>query len=1185
MFLRRTRSRLQLAVAVLVLLVAGAAGAATAGEAAGTPAAEAPRPGGSSSGTPQQWYGRVLAQGDLAPVAGVRIFVEPVLQGGLLADLEPTPDSVEDAVTGPDGAFVLDAPPDRRLRLTAPGFLDGFVLLRAGRGNDLGRLILRHELSFGGRVLLDGRPEVGVVVLAPAYRRNSVAGTPTPETVSDDAGRFHLVGLRPEQFRELVFIARGVAESREMARLDEPLEPRHYELGDIDLLARVNLRGTVVDAGGEAVAGAAVSISYSDSMRLPKGYRWEETRIEDRFQHEEAVSDERGEFSLVVAPGEHSLQVFHPTAGLSRTTVRVKAGEPETHAVHLALQPPLSIRGRVVDIQGNAIAGVVLESPGFVRGEPNRAMQEYFYRAVTGEDGCYTMRVPHPGAAFFDAHLVGYASRRMQVDVPDRPPVPQGGNARSADGRVAQGCDDVSPIVLSPGAQLRGRVTNQLGEVVADATVSAERHQHPGGYFGPAEIPPVTTGDDGSFVLDGLPFGDYSLFARAPGHAYRTVDNLAIGPLPTDAGADRVDELLAASPLTKAPGAEVYALDVTLQRLVPNVEHEVVVFDARGVPEPEARVSPWLRDGDPEQYGGDAEDVFTGADGRAVFPELLPGTYTMTARAPESHDYGSVRTDDHQVRAEGLPTILTMPEPPPLGELRGRYVDADGRGIAGAVVHASGTFRRRRNAHTVTAPDGTFRFDGLPYGRYVLKAERAGLPGVVHPQPIAVDAPVSGPLKIVVPAFGAIEGFVSGLRADEPGIVTVFASSQVETEGGARQSIEAQTRAAEDGAFRIAGLAPGTWNLHVSGLNDRGVDAAVELAEGEVRSGVELALPPGFTLTGTITWRGEPPERAWISGAGRYRGMELSDPTVFELRDVQPGEQQIEVGPTGLRSPYFVYTRVEGDGHIDIVIAGGAVNGRVVDATSGAPIGGARVHTDPIPQLVWDAHEESRRADRNGVFTAGPFPAGPWRFEVWADGYAPRAPEIDIGAVDIDDYVIEMQPTRDLEIRLLGPPELDAERLYAAWYDAATGEVVSTQYLPVIQGETAVRWPDGPTGRGFLSVTAARMDLAARVEVEIGDEPVEVTLEPTGGIEVVVPELAGHRPIFALLRVFDDQGRPVPDSFATSHRMFRQREGPQQLVSNLVPGRYRIEVETSDGRSWSGEAEVRAYEDSELVLR
>ncbi len=1169
---RRLKKRGRFVVAVAALALGAVSGAAIAAHV--DPKSSDRRGAIQSVVASREWFGQVLAQDGLEPIAGVRIRVEPLPEDGLHGDTDTSSPGVDAiAITGTDGRFAFEALPGGRMRLSAPGFLDGFVLLHAGRDNDLGRLVMRHELSLSGRVLLDGSPVQGVSVLALAYRRNSVASTPTPETSSGADGTFHLAGIRPEQFRELVFIAGGVAESKELAKLGEPLEPRHYEMGDIELPSRVRLQGIVTDAAGEPVSGAAVSVSYSDSMRLPRDGQGREARVEDRFRHESVVSNERGEVFLVVAPGQHSLEVFHPTAGLVRTSVHVVAAEPATHHARLQLEPHVSLRGRVVDGQGNGLAGVTLGPSNYFRGRPSFAMPDDYYLMQTDDDGCYTIRSALPGEIFLDVFLPGYASRLVQVERPDRP-VPS-----SSDG----GCDDLSPIVLAPGAQLSGRVVNQLGEVVAGAMVNLRRHQRPGGYLRLPEIPVVTAGSDGSFVIDGLIFGDYSMSIRAAGHANATFRDLAIGPLPSDPSADRVDQVLADSPLTRAPDAELYSLDVTMHRLVPNVWHEVVVFDARGAPEPEARVDAWARDVDPDLRLPDVDDVFTGADGRAIFPELLPGTYRMTSRAPKNHDYGSTRAD-HRVQAEGLPTILTMPEHPPLGELYGRYVDGDGRGVAGATVHAAGTYRRRREARSITAPDGSFRFAGLPYGRYVLLLEHEDLPPVIHPEPFEVGSAAPGTVEIVVPAFGAIEGTVSGFESGEPGGVSVSASSEFETEGGARQYVSVRGTAAEDGAFRFAELAPGTWNVRADDRAGRRASATVELSPGAQASGIELAMPSGFTLTGTITWRGEPPERAWIS-AGWTRSLELSDPAAFEISDLQPGEQQIQVSGTGLRSPYFVYTRIDGDSHIDIVIEGGAVNGVVVDAETGAPIGGAWITSDPIPQLVWDAHDGSRRADRNGVFTAGPFPAGPWRFEVSAPGYAPRAPELNIGAVDIDDYVIELQPSRGLEIRIEGPPGPQIDRLYAAWFDEATGEVVSTQRVPAADEPATFHWPDGPTGRGVLSVTAPRLDLAARLEVEVGDAPIDVVLAPSGGIQVVVPEFVDHRPIFATLRVFDARGRPVPDSFATSHRHFRWREGPQHLVTDLVPGRYRVVVETSDGRSLSGEAEVRAFEDTELVLR
>lgn len=91
-----------------------------------------------------------------------------------------------------------------------------------------------------------------------------------------------------------------------------------------------------------------------------------------------------------------------------------------------------------------------------------------------------------------------------------------------------------------------------------------------------------------------------------------------------------------------------------------------------------------------------------------------------------------------------------------------------------------------------------------------------------------------------------------------------------------------------------------------------------------------------------------------------------------------------------------------------------------------------------------------------------------------------------------------------------------------------------------------------------------------------------VVLRAAGRLVVDVPDLPlGERG--AALRLFDGAGLPVTDRGGGVERTQRLEGGFR--ITRLPPDTYRIVVTTENGRTWTGEVEVRAFEATEVVLR
>ncbi|HEY2847092.1 MAG TPA: hypothetical protein VGI80_04690 [Pyrinomonadaceae bacterium] len=123
-------------------------------------------------------------------------------------------------------------------------------------------------------------------------------------------------------------------------------------------------------------------------------------------------------------------------------------------------------------------------------------------------------------------------------------------------------------------------------------------------------------------------------------------------------------------------------------------------------------------------HGADASTLSqtTGADGRFVFYDILPGTYSVEVdptTLPQKYRVTTPETIDVQPGTRAEAAITLEPRRSVVGRT---YLDVNGDGVyspekdtivEGAQVSLDGEF-------AVSGPDGTFRFDELPAGRMSL---------------------------------------------------------------------------------------------------------------------------------------------------------------------------------------------------------------------------------------------------------------------------------------------------------------------------------------------------------------------------------------------------------------------------------------------------------------------------------
>lgn len=440
-------------------------------------------------------------------------------------------------------------------------------------------------------------------------------------------------------------------------------------------------------------------------------------------------------------------------------------------------------------------------------------------------------------------------------------------------------------------------------------------------------------------------------------------------------------------------------------------------------------------------------------------------------------------------RPTDLPAALRLPD---AAILRGRFVDGDGRAIAGVKVRAEGwladdlpvLFARRGESDD----SGGWEIAGVPPRRLALLASREGYAPLARTlEPSAGEGLDLGELVLLPGADLAVV-----LRDDAgesvPGALVRTGSGKAVTDGEGRVLLEdlpaggdLELRAKADGfldavhevrwpwpaetavtltrAFTVRGVFLGQDGLPVTA-------GGVRIEQGSTFSFEELAADGRFTLH--------------LESGAAYT-LRLSSPTTASLAvEVAPGSpgEQRDLGEL-------------------VPPPGVMVRGTVLSAVDGVPVAGARIWTprpSPDPVGAW-FHGDllETRSDELGRFVLGGLVAKPEVLRIEAGGFARRQvtvqPEAGVPEVDLGE--VELNRGARLRVWLAHAAQEAAEGATARldlrqrWLD------LDMLTATVVDGTAEL--PHVPAGEALLTVLAGRELLCERtVEVEAGDEQIDV---------------------------------------------------------------------------------------------
>jgi glyoxylase-like metal-dependent hydrolase (beta-lactamase superfamily II) len=317
---------------------------------------------------------------------------------------------------------------------------------------------------------------------------------------------------------------------------------------------------------------------------------------------------------------------------------------------------------------------------------------------------------------------------------------------------------------------------------------------------------------------------------------------------------------------------------------------------------------------------------------------------------------------------------VTRPVGTHSGAIGGRVLGADGKTpLRRAIVRLSSSALPRRL--TVRADlQGRYTFPGLPAGRYIVAASKAGYLALEYGQRRPFEAGrrielggaerLTG-VDIVLPPSASISGVVIDDAGERVNQMWVMAARQAYRNGRRTQVISAYTVSNDIGEFRLSGLAPGDYyivtrerEVRVRELSDEpfgygttlypGVSTLasaqpVHVTLGQQVTGVSLPVAAARTAAiagGVVDETGRPmaalrfglTDGPDIAGLGGVLGGGTTDASGnFRVAGVRPGTYSISASDQQKSGDIQVDVRELDVSGLTLVIgSGGTLNGRVV---------------------------------------------------------------------------------------------------------------------------------------------------------------------------------------------------------------------------------------------------------------
>jgi hypothetical protein len=704
-------------------------------------------------------------------------------------------------------------------------------------------------------------------------------------------------------------------------------------------------------------------------------------------------------------------------------------------------------------------------------------------QAATNSDGTFTLTGLAAGPAVLTAHS-------------------SDGNLSSRPLTVTAPASDIT-LTIPRGARIEGRVLDRATQQpVTDFAVGLPpRTQRP--FEAGARQEKTIHSDDGSYAIDNVPPGLADLSVRASGYVTGSRGDINTEDGKTVSGIDiQLDRGATISGRVSAGGNAVAGAEVRQA--------------AMGMPS--------------------TTRVTTDADGLYKIESIPEGN-----RLIEFQKAGFI-TVQKPVEAKAGKDVRLDVELDPGHELRGRVVDRSGRGVAGAFIAATNAGDRRGGNMGLIASDadGTFVAAGLADGKYQVTARKEGM---VSADASDVDVPQTRPLTLTLDTGATITGRVTGVPAEELTRVIVSAS------GGTSRN---QTYPDASGNFTLPGLPDGQVRVNAMLTTPgtrRMAPSKTVVIENGVAPAVEINFEEGINVSGRVTKGGAPLESGSIafipSGARtgsdrQYVNAMISPDGTYTAAGLSIGDYSVRVNGPNVTQYQTKYT-ASSSGTFDIDIHGALVRGRVVDATSGAALAGARVMvTSRLPANGFAL------TDSDGRFAIDALPDATYDLQVSREEYAGASQSV----------VIANGSTPDIEVRMEQAPPITIHVTDSATGAPVDAAVMITDSSHAFRGQ-ATRVEAG-TWRVWLKPGTYTASVGGRgyiYKTQSFTTPGDVNIQLVAAGTLLIRARSAQR-----ARLDFASGLGTQRSFGPLH------PGPNGPFESLPPGSYMLVLLGSDGK-------------------
>ncbi|HEY8848292.1 MAG TPA: carboxypeptidase-like regulatory domain-containing protein, partial [Thermoanaerobaculia bacterium] len=318
------------------------------------------------------------------------------------------------------------------------------------------------------------------------------------------------------------------------------------------------------------------------------------------------------------------------------------------------------------------------------------------------------------------------------------------------------------------------------------------------------------------------------------------------------------------------------------------------------------------------------------------------------------------------------------------------------------------------------------------------------------------------------------------------------------------------------------------------------------------------------TISGRVTQNGQPMSSAIVRFMPRNAQAQTNASATtdgsgaYQVSGLDDAPYNVQVVDLQRTTPYTTTYTVSGSGSFDIDIKAAPLRGRVVDASTGAPISDARVQ---ISAAGGDAIFSNRAAptDPSGNFLIDNVAQGSYQAKAEKEGYGHDIQNVTIGDSGSDDLVFKLAPSSGVTIHVVDQRDNRA-------IGANVTRVVDAQNRDVDLG--SFRFGGGPDpikltlSAGVYRVTLAAMGYAPQT-VTI-TSPSEPTIAMSPGGTVV---LRSKSSTLLRARLLDSNGVAYSRGGFGAGGVFTIDPSPGlTTLNNISAGTYQLQILDSTGR-------------------